>query len=147
MKVILLQDIKQLGHKYDVKEVTPGYASNYLFPRKLAMVASEKAVAMVSSEKQKMDEERKVHEELLAKNLEAIGESKVSITGNANEEGHLYAQIHRDEIVEALKNQTGLTILPDFIHLEEPIKQIGDFNVPVSAHGKKATLKVTVERA
>jgi large subunit ribosomal protein L9 len=145
MKVIFLQDVPRVGKKYDVKEISDGYAVNFLFPRKLAAPATVKAVSELEKRKKNIEIEREVQESLLLKNLEAIKDKAVTITGKANEQGHLFSAIHKDEIIKAMKKQNHADIGEEFIVLEKPIKEVGEFEIPISIKGKKSSFRLIVE--
>ncbi len=97
MKVILLNDVPKIGRKYDIKNVSDGYASNFLFPRKLAQPASADVVSKVESLKAKESSDRKVQEDLLLKNIEFLENARIEFTLPANEKGHLFQGIHQKE--------------------------------------------------
>lgn len=89
--------------------------------------------------------EKKVHEDLLLKNLEDLTGVTVHMSESANEQGHLFAGIHKEEIIPALKEQTRLEISPEYIVLEKPIKTVGEHEITVSVQDKKTTFKLIVE--
>ena len=99
MKVILLHDVPRVGQKYDVKDVANGYGRNYLLPRKLAEIATEKAIAGVATLKTQHEGETKVRVDLLLKNLESLNDVTVVMQEKANDKGHLFAGIHKEEII------------------------------------------------
>src|SRR3989338_2019298 len=105
MKVIFLKDVPRVGKKYDIKEVNDGYAMNFLLPRKLAQNATPKAVAELEIRKKEIVLEREVQEDLLMKNLEEIKDKVITIKAKADEKGHLFAQVHKKEIIETMKEQ------------------------------------------
>lgn len=144
MKVILLKDVAKLGKKYDVKTVADGYAINRLIPEGHAETATPKALKRVETIKLRDDAERKIKEDLLLKNLEDLKGVVVKISGKANEKGHLFAGIHKEALVPALKEQTRLDITPEYINLEKPIKEVGEHEVTVKVGGKEATFKVVI---
>ncbi|MDO8492727.1 MAG: 50S ribosomal protein L9 [bacterium] len=146
MRVILLQDVPKVGKKYEVKEVSGGYASNFLFPKKLAIVATKESSVKAESERQRITDLHKMQEDLLSKNLAGLAEIKVTLKEKANESGHLYSKVHAEEIAKAVKEQTGLDVQAQFIELKEPIKAIGEHNITVTAHGKKATFVLNIEK-
>jgi|SRR3989344_8771367 len=146
MKVIFLHDVPRVGKKYDVKEVNGGYAMNFLIPRKLAEPATVKALSVLETRKKEISIEREVREDLLMKNLEEIKGKVVHIKAKADEKGHLYSQIRNDEIVEAMKTEHRADIAPEFIVLEKPIKQIGEFEIPIKVKDKKSSFKLVVEK-
>ena len=145
MKIILLKDVAKIGKKHGIKNIADGYAQNFIIPRGLGIPATEANVRKIEILKNTSDADRKVQEALLAKNLETIASLTVIISGKANDKGHLFAGIHKDEIVEAVKKQANVTIHPDFIVLDKPLKEIGNYEVLVEAGGKKANLKISIE--
>ncbi|MFA5791602.1 MAG: 50S ribosomal protein L9 [Candidatus Paceibacterota bacterium] len=152
MKVIFLQDVARVAKRYDIKEVNDGYAMNFLFPRKLAELATLKAITELEKHKKEIVVEREVQENLLIKNLEEIKEKIIIIKSKANEKGHLFSAIHKKEIVLEMKKQQHADIGEEFIILEKPIKEIGEFEIPIeikTATGggasKKSSFKLVVE--
>lgn len=145
MKVIFLQDVPRVGKKYDAKEISDGYAVNFLLPRKLAEAATPKAIAELEKRKKSIEIEREVQESLLLKNLEEIKGKTITMKGKANEQGHLFSAIHKKEIVEAMKSQNHADIGEEFIALEKPIKTIGEHEIPIAIKGKKSSFKLIVE--
>lgn len=145
MKVILLKDVPKVGKKYEVKNVADGYALNLLIPRGLAEAATESAKKRMETMKATDEVEKKVQADLLAKNLHDLNGVVVEVSGKANEKGHLFASIHAESIAEELLKQKHLSILPEFITLHRPIKEVGDHEIQVLVNDKKASfiLKVT----
>lgn len=144
MKVVLVKDAPKVGKKYDIVEVSAGYAQNYLFPNRLARLATDALVAEVEGKKKQMEADIKIQEDLLAKNLGDIAKVTVEIKGKVNEKGHLFAGIHKEMISEEIKKQTRLDISPQFIKLEHPVKEIGEHMIEVEAHGKTTKLKLII---
>lgn len=144
MKVIFLQDVSRVGKKYDIKEINDGYAMNFLIPRKLAELATPKAVNELEKRKKNIEIEREVQEDLLMKNLEEIKGKVITIKGKANEKGSLFKAIHKKEIVEEMKKQNHADISEEFIILEKPIKEIGEHEILIEIKGKKSSFKVVI---
>ncbi len=145
MKVILLNDVPRVGQKYDVKEVANGYGRNFLLPRGLAEIATKKAIAGVATLITRHKEEKKVREDLLLKNLEDLNNITVVMQEKANEKGHLFAGIHKEEMIPVIKEQTHLDMDADHINLEHPIKELGEHKIEVKVGDKTVTFKLTVE--
>jgi len=145
MQIILLKDIKGIGKKHEVKTVADGYALNLLIPQKLAEVATSGSLARVELSRKQELADKKIQEDLLAKNLKAIHDITVETTVVANEEGHLFAGIHSVEIAPIVKSATGIDILPEFIQLEKPIKATGEHKIDVKVQGKSATFTLIVK--
>ena len=146
MKVIFLKDVPRVGKKDEVKEVSDGYASNMLLPRKMAVLATPKAVADLEKRKNESKVGQAIQDDLLAKNLEEINGKVITIKSKANEKGHLFSSIHKKEISEAMKKEHRTEIGEDFIILEKPIKEIGEHDIPIEIRNKKTSFKLVVEK-
>ena len=146
MKVIFLKDVPRVGKKYEVKEINDGYVMNFLIPRKLAELATPHAVESLEKRKKNIEIEREVQEDLLMKNLEEIKGKTIIIKGKANDKGSLFKSIHKKEIVEEMKKQNHADISEEFIILEKPIKETGEFEIPISIKNKKSSFKLVVEK-
>ena len=134
MKVILKQDVSGLGRKFEVKEVSGGYASNFLIPRGLAEVGTEASLNKAKERSAKVDAERKMEEELLHKTLKSLEKVTLTLSLKANEEGHLFASVHEKDIAQELAKETRIEIKPEWIVLDKPIKEVGEHKIPVQ-HG------------
>jgi large subunit ribosomal protein L9 len=145
MKVILKEDIKGVGKKYEVKNVADGYADNFLIPRKLAEYASPDAVKAAEILKATSAAEIEIREKLGQKQIEMLKGVKVVLKKKGNEKGHLFEKIHQQEISEALKEQAKIEINPEFLMVEKPIKEIGEHTVSVQVGKNKSEFKVVVE--
>ncbi len=147
MKVILKENLENLGHIGDVVKVAPGYARNYLLPKGYAIEATEKNAKALDHAKRQLEYKRnKVLEQ--AKAFAARIESlTLSIVHQAGEEGKLFGAVTNMELAEQLKAQ-GIDMDRKKIVLAEPIKQIGEYTASVKVHPDvAATLKVVVSKA
>jgi large subunit ribosomal protein L9 len=134
-----------MGKKYDIKEVSDGYAQNFLFPKKLAEVANKGTEKMVEKFKQAEIEMKKVDQALLHRSLKVLGETTITLKGKANEEGKLFAAIHKEEISEKLKEQAGIEMPAEYIDLEKPVKELGEHKISVIVGEMKGEFKLVVE--
>lgn len=144
MKIIFLKDVPRIGRKYEVKEVADGYG-RHLLSSKCAEIATKDSMARVEKKMLVDAAQKKVHEDLLLKNLEALNGTTVTLSRKSNAKGHLFASIHKAEILEELKRVTRLDMHPDYVVLEKPIKELGMHEVPVTIGKHKASFKVVVE--
>ena len=129
MKVILQQDVKGQGKKGELKEVSDGYARNFLLPKGLAEVATQdnlNAMKLRDAAKKKQIEKEKALAQENAKKLEGI---VVKIPAKAGDKGRLFGSVTSKEISEALKAQHGIEIEKNKIVQAEPIKSFGSFEV------------------
>ena len=143
MKVIFLKQV-QANKKFDVKEVADGYALNFLFPNNLAERGTDNAISRVEKLRAENTANQKVQEDLLAKNIEALSKVTIEFTHKANEQGHLFDSIHKEELVEELAKQGHVNVLADFIELPKPLKEVGEHDIAVNAGGKTGTFKVII---
>lgn len=130
VKLILLQNIPHLGQKNDIKSVTFGFAKNWLIPQKLAILATPVMVAQVEHEKIAREEATKreaLKYEKLLKELEGF---TLKIRPKKTKKGTLYAAIDGKTIAGKLKEK-GILIEENSIKIEEPIKKVGEYEVPV----------------
>ena len=145
MEVILKEDINKLGNRGDVVKVADGYGRNYLLPGKLAIeaTANNKAVIeqMKGSSIRKLAKE-KIESEELSKKLEAV---ELVFERKVGENDHLFGSVTSGDIAHQLEEK-GYTIDRRKISLEEPLKTLGEFHVPIKLHREVTThLKVTVK--
>ena len=149
MKVILKEDLSNLGSAGEVVEVKPGYARNYLIPQGLAYLASAASVRRLEEER-KQTEERARREYLEARRRASQLEGKrLVFHARAGEEGKLFGSVTNADVADRL-NEQGLDFQIDrrWIHLEEPLRQLGEFAVPVRLHTDVTVdVEVRVERA
>jgi large subunit ribosomal protein L9 len=145
MKIILLKDVAKIGKKYDVKDVSEGYAQNLLLPKGLAVAATADVLKRVNLEKAREEGEKKVHQELLLKNLSELDGITVSLVEKANEKGHLFASIHKPEVVKAIFEQTRLQISEEHIKMDTHIKEIGVHTIEVKAGNKSVKFSLDVK--
>jgi len=145
MKVILIKDFKGIGRKYEIKNVADGYALNYLLPNKIALQATDNVLKSLEVEKKAHDAELKIHADLLIKNLESIDGKTITMLESANDKGHLFAAVHKAEIIPVLQEQTRVQMDAEYIVLDKPIKQTGEFKIPVKAHDKTATFTLIIK--
>lgn len=146
MKIILLQDDKNLGKKGDIIEANDGYARNYILPKKIGIEATNKNLNDLKLQKAN---EAKIAKELLdkSKELAALLETKeVIVKIKAGEGGRTFGSVSSKEIAEELKKQTGIEIDKKKIQLKESLKSFGVYQVSIKLHPKvTGTLKVKVE--
>jgi len=142
MEVILREDVDKLGSRGQVVKVAAGYARNFLLPKKLAVTATESNKKIVEQERQAhLRKEAKLQSEAqdLAKLVNGVS---VSIAQKAGENDQLFGSVTSKDVADALAAK-GFTIDRRKVQLDEPIKQLGEFKVPVRLH-KDVTAEVTV---
>lgn len=145
MKVVLFEDVKSLGKKGDIVEVSEGYARNFIIPKKKGVEANQENLNTLKL--QKANEEKIAKEKLeAAKELAAkLNEASVSLTIKGGKDGRTFGSVSSKEIEEAIKSQLGLEIDKKKLVIAEPIKTFGNHEVKVKLHKDvTAALKVKV---
>jgi len=148
MKIILKADVKGLGAKGEVHEVSDGYARNFLLPRGLAIEATEgnlQDLAHKKANEEKRKQQIKKEAEELGKKLASL---TVEIESRAGEGERLFGSVTNKEIAEVLKKKYQIDVDKRKIELKEPIKSLGTYKLPVKLHPEvTAELKVVVKAA
>ena len=148
MKVILLEDVKSLGKKGQIVDVSDGYARNFILAKKLGLEATSKNLndlKLKKAHEDKLAAQRLQEAKDFAAKLEGL---QVTLKIKAGEGGKLFGSISSKEIAEAAKEQLGLEIDKKKLVLPNPIKAIGTTDVPVKLHSQvTGELKVIVQEA
>jgi len=144
VQVILRENVDRLGRVGDIVTVADGYARNHLLPQRLAVVADSGKVKQVEHEKRviqaRQDKIRRELEQLARR----LSRTSCTIAARAGEEDKLFGSVGPSDIVQALA-ETGIEIDRKWVRLEEPIKELGVFSVPIEiAKGIEARLKLWV---
>jgi large subunit ribosomal protein L9 len=144
MEVILREHVDNLGRRGEIVKVADGYARNYLLPRKLALTATDANKQQIERERAKFEareaEEKKVAEAMAAR----LADLDVEIRRRVGETEALYGSVTTGDIAEALKAK-GFELDRRKIQLQEPIKRIGEFDIPIRLQRDvTATIKVKV---
>jgi len=144
MKVILKEDVKNLGKMGDIVNVAEGYSRNFLIPKKLAVEAITENIKALEHQKKIIQEKAKKIKDASRNLSDKISSLNITIKAKAGEEEKLFGSITSMDIAAALKNE-GIEIDKKKISLEEPIKRLGSYTVSVKIHPEiTAQLNITV---
>ncbi len=144
VRVILTQDVPNLGHAGDVKDVSPGYARNYLLPRKLAIEATPGNLKQWEQRRQALQRQAAQARASAAALAEKLAQTTVRVPVRVGEMGRLFGSVTAQDIANALAEQAALEIDRHAIALEEPLRTLGTHEVSVRL-GAGITSKLTVE--
>ncbi|MEW6253020.1 MAG: 50S ribosomal protein L9 [Planctomycetota bacterium] len=123
MRLLLLQDVRKLGHLGDVVEVSPGYARNYLLPQRLATEPTEENIKAIEDRRRAAAAERALRNKRFAELVEQLKDVSLTIEAAANPEGTLYGSVTGRDIAAAL-NAQGFPVRPEHIVLDAPIRTL-----------------------
>lgn len=146
MKVIFLKDVKGAGRRYEEKEVSEGYAINFLLPQKLAVPATGAAAGQIKTlkEGEQRREEAKVSK--LQAEVHKLANTTISIKAKANDKNHLFFGLNAAKLTELLKTR-GIDVPADCILLDSPIKELGTREIPIEVSGKRTHFTLVIEPA
>lgn len=150
MKVILLQDIKNIGKKMDIKEVPDGYARNYLLPKKLAKVATDDTIKNIETQKRVAKEEKELLKNELETLIKKINGIELNFYPKIGKKQEVYTSITKKDIVDELRKKLPIEI-QNKIHIEitpdKPIKILGEHEIEADLeHGFKTKIKVILNQ-
>src|SRR5262245_35099560 len=146
MKIILLDDVASLGRRGEVRDVADGYARNYLLPQKLALHASAANLKNLEGIKARQESRANKLKADAASQAQLIDGLHFTQVRQASDEGRLFGSVGRADVA-AFLSQSGVEVERRRIALDEPIKTLGEFSVPIRLHPEvTAQLKVSVTR-
>ncbi|MEK7613877.1 MAG: 50S ribosomal protein L9 [Patescibacteria group bacterium] len=141
MKIILLKDVKKVGRKDEIVDVSNGYAQNVLLPQKLGIPATPDQVARLKKQEGSVIEKKAYGEALLTKSINELRGQRVVIRARSNEQGTLFQTIHAKEIAAEIKKTLRVEIPEDTLDVE-PIKKTGEY--PLTARSSSASAPFTL---
>ena len=154
MKIILLQDIKGIGKKHDIKDVSNGYAKNFLIPGKLAEIANDKAVNQVKKIKENIKKHQISLEDGIKQSVQKLTEKDFHFYVETGEKGELFNSITKKNIKDAIENTLNFldTNLKNEItnkikiNLERSIKTLGEYRIKITLGGEKFEIKAVINQ-
>lgn len=144
MRVILLKDVRRVGQNGEIKNVADGYATNFLFPNKLAEPATDEKIKQAEAGKVAREAEALKEKEQLDNKVSELRGKKVVIQARATEKGGLFKSITGKDVSKAILAEHSLEIPEADISFTEPIKTIGEHTVQLVGPTQKADLGVTI---
>ena len=147
MKVILLKDVANVGHKDEVKEVPRGHAQNFLIPRGFATPATVANLRRLEHKKVQAASDQEAQKEAFKEMLATLHGREVVMLVPVNEQGHLFSGIHEVDIATHLQKTEGVGVQKEDIVLQAPIKEVGTYEVTLRQKDEEDTLTLKVEKA
>ena len=146
MKIVLLENVKKLGKKDEIIEVSDGYARNVLIPKKLGLPATAENLNNVRLKNKNEEKKEENLREIAEKNKDVIEKEKFIVSIKAGANGKTFGSITSKEISDAIKNTTNVEVDRKDILLDESIKNVGNYDIKVKLHKDiYATIKVEVK--
>ena len=144
MQIILLQDVPNLGKKGEIKSASDGYARNFLFPQKLAIVASNQAVAKLEAAQAREQNQKSAQKEKTEKSLQSLNQKKITLKAKASAKGTLFKAIKESDIIKAIQSQ--LKIDPEGLTLtvKEPLKTLGEKKIEFKTNNQTVNLIIDI---
>jgi large subunit ribosomal protein L9 len=147
MQVILLEDVPDVGKKFEEHEVADGYGNNYLLPNGLARVANERTRAKYQKKKEEIEAKRKKQREQKAEAIAELEGAGITITTKTGEQGQLFAGVYAEDIAEAINQQVDLDVAieSEDVDRDQPLQKVGEYEVDITVLDETATVSVSVE--
>jgi large subunit ribosomal protein L9 len=146
MQIILQEDVEKLGHRGQIVEVAEGYARNYLLPRKLALPVSQGNLKQLEQIKRSLAKREATERDGAQKQAELLGSLTVEFARKAGENEQMFGSVTAGDISESLAKQ-GYSVDKRKIQLDQPIKTLGEYQVPAKLHREiTASIKVVVRK-
>jgi len=147
MKVILLKDVLKLGSAGEIKEVSSGYARNFLILKGLASIATPDRLNIIKGKIRVKERKQEEHRSNLKKVVEKLKNKTFVFKKKANAEGHLFAGLHENEIIDKIEKEVGLKLKKREIIFEEPIKKLGQAQVKIALSPEETyVLGINIEK-
>ncbi len=145
MEVLFLQDVTNVGKRGEVKHVADGYARNFLFPNRLAVIPTPALKQQFASERNKLrqaEKQQAADQEQLAAKLK---QTAISIPAKANENGTLFEAVSPATVAAHVSNSIGHHIAPDNVIIDTPLKKVGEHTITVKANKSTYKIKIIIQ--
>jgi large subunit ribosomal protein L9 len=147
MQVVLLKDVKNFGKRGELKSVAEGYARNFLFPQKLAVMADSEQARKVASEIHYQVERHEKNVSNLSSILAKLSKLTLDFQSKASASGTLFSGIGKKEIIEAINKKSKLDLKEKDLELEHSFKTVGQFFVTVRLENQTTQIKINIHKA
>jgi len=145
MKIILLENIPKLGKKYEIKEVSEGYAVNFLIPKKLATAVTPAKIKEIQNLKKQEEFKKQKEEQQLKELAQKIKSIKLEFKLKTDKNGKTFGSINKEDIIKKLNDQEKIKLEEKQIILNEHIKKIGEYIIKIKFNSEiEAELKITI---
>lgn len=146
VKVLLIEDVEGLGKKGEIKEVSQGYANNFLFRKNLAIKATPEVINEYQQKLDSLERKRRKEEEKARQIAEVLKNAEIVLKKKSGKSGKLFGAVTQKEVVDALKSQKNIELDKKQIHFATQIKQVGEFSAIADlGFGLKQEFKIIVE--
>lgn len=146
MKVILLEEVKNLGKKFDIKEVADGYARNFLFPNKLAIIANSTNLKKIEEIKKRLEKENEEVTKHLQSIAKKISETKIEFKLKTDKDGNIFGSINKEMILKAFRDHNLVTKERVNIIMDRPVKELGEHKLKAKlGKGIEAEFSIIVQ--
>lgn len=144
MKVIFTKNVPGVGKTDEIKDVNEGYARNFLLPKKLAVLATDKLVSEIKGKYDAIKATKELSMDLLVKQMKDLDGAVFEIKEKTNDTGALFSSVRPEVILALIKKQFHFDIPVTALKLDKPIKDLGEHKVSIELKGAKATINVNI---
>ena len=144
MQIILLQDVPNLGKKGEIKSASDGYARNFLFPQKLAIVASNQAVAKPEAAQAREQNQKSAQKEKTEKSLQSLNQKKITLKARASAKGTLFKAVKESDIIKGIESQLKIDPKGLTLTIKEPLKTLGEKKIEFKTNNQTVNLIIDI---
>ena len=144
MKVILLQDVAKIGRRFDVVEVPSGYGMNKLIPQGMAKPATTENLKTIQAQSAKTEADRAASDKAFTEIIEALKDTSLKISVDANEEGRMFQALKSDAVATAIKDAIGKEVTASHIVMKTPIKEVGEHTIELTSGDSSVAVSVEI---
>lgn len=143
MKVILLKDVAKIGRRSQVVDVPSGFAMNKLIPTGLAQAATPANMKRIEKMQSDIASNKEADDALFVETKAALAKETIKVTADVNDKGHAFKAVNENDIADAAK-EAGVTVSPNLIVINSPIKEVGEHKVGLALGENKASFTIEV---
>jgi large subunit ribosomal protein L9 len=144
MKVILLKDVAKIGRRFEVVDVSDGFALNKLIPKKMAEFATTENLKRINVVASKQKEHKAHDVEVFQQLLATLQTTTIAVTVEANSEGRMFQSLKSETIIEAIKQATGVSLEQECVHMKQSIKTVGEHTVELVSGKEQGVIQIIV---
>jgi large subunit ribosomal protein L9 len=145
MDIILLEDVDNVGKKFEEAEVADGYGANFLLPRGKAVVANDENRKRFAKKQAEMKKKREEARQKRAEMVADLADIKVEITAPAGDQDQLFSGVYAEDVAETINKSTQVEVKPEDVALSQPIQRVGEHTVNLEVADTTADIRVTVK--
>jgi large subunit ribosomal protein L9 len=146
MKVIFKKDVPNVGKRDEIKDVNDGFARNMLFPKGLAVIATDQLISQIKKKYDALQTSKEISKDLFTKHMKDVDGTVFELKEKTNESGMLFSSVRTETIADLVKNKFKINIPTEAIKLDKPIKNLGEHIVLIEWKGIRIAITLNIKK-